>query len=503
MSAFRSFLTNASWNVFGKICVQVLLLGVSILITRYLGKERLGLYATILVIPNFIRLLNGFGLEMVINKKLPELQVNDPSLGLGRYALRRLLLLRLVSSLVLGSLLYLFLPSYFTLIQMPELAVYRVAIIAYFCAITINSLLSTLFMTYLKYKVTSAVDSVNVLLNMLFLAVFIYLDWGILGVLYAYIWATGVTIAVYFYLAVPYIVGETRKSEWGDAKQLAWVSYVMGIFSFGLMSQSDVIVMNYFNVEPARVGYYHLGMGLSGMLAFVILAGIGPLALSIFSKTFASDSHAGLAVSWRQIVGFSFFCTAPIYVFAFLNSRELIVFIYGEQFAPASAVLSFYLVFMLANMALGGSFMASLLSVVQKSGMSLRAIVESSILNIVLDIIFIPHYKELGAVAATGTALVFMAVRQLATVRKVIEMKIIMLFVGRCFLFSIVAVLPSVVQSVIGWNHLILNFIIYAVSLVLLLGWLKPLSEGERGILSGIQPRLGELAKWFVRSPGQ
>jgi O-antigen/teichoic acid export membrane protein len=68
LSPFERFISNISWNVFGKVCVQILLFGVSILLTRYLGKERLGVYATLLVIPSFVRLLNQFGLETLINK---------------------------------------------------------------------------------------------------------------------------------------------------------------------------------------------------------------------------------------------------------------------------------------------------------------------------------------------------------------------------------------------------------------------------------------------------
>lgn len=498
MSLFRGFLTNISWNVFGKVCIQVLLLAVSVLITRYLGKDRLGLYATILVIPAFIRLLNGLGLETVVNKKLPELQVLDPSLAQGRYALRRLLALRLISSLVVCLLLYLFLPSYFTLIHMPELVSYRPAILAYFLVITLNSLLSTVFMTYLKYKVTSVVESVSVLLNLGFLVVFVYLDWGIQGVLFAYILSTAVTIGIYGYLSLPYVVGETRESGWGDARQLAWISYVTGIFSFGLMTQSDVVLMNYFHVEPAQVGYYHLGMGMSNMLTFV-LTGIGPLALSIFSETFTRESHAGLAKPWRQIVGFNFFLTAPIFVFAFLNAGQLLTFIYGGQFAPAGKVLAFYMVFALLNLALGGGFLTSALYVVQRSRAALRATIEGSILNILLDIVFIPYYQEMGAVAATGSAMVYIAVRQWLLLREKVEVQSTFGFVGKCFLFSLGAALPSLILPAMGWDYLVLNFLVFAGAFVFLLLWLKPLSEEHRGIIAGIQPRLGHWAKLFVR----
>ena len=100
LSSFQRFISNISWNVLGKVCVQILLFGVSVLLARYLGKEKLGIYATLLVVPTFVRLLNQFGLETLINKKIPELNVLDPSGKQARYLIQRLLAIRL------GCLLY-------------------------------------------------------------------------------------------------------------------------------------------------------------------------------------------------------------------------------------------------------------------------------------------------------------------------------------------------------------------------------------------------------------
>ena len=100
MSPFKRFISNIFWTVFGKIGVQLILFAISILLTRYLGKERLGIYATLLVIPAFVRLLNCFGLETLINKCLPEINVRDASGRQGRYLVNKILLARLLSSVV-------------------------------------------------------------------------------------------------------------------------------------------------------------------------------------------------------------------------------------------------------------------------------------------------------------------------------------------------------------------------------------------------------------------
>ena len=70
----------------------------------------MGIYAAVLVIPNFVRLLNVWGVETLINKKLPELNVVDPSGCQGRYLLQRLLTFRLVTSSILCMFLFFIFP---------------------------------------------------------------------------------------------------------------------------------------------------------------------------------------------------------------------------------------------------------------------------------------------------------------------------------------------------------------------------------------------------------
>ena len=125
MTPFQKFISNISWTVLGKILVQILLFLISILLTRYLGKKNLGDYATLLVIPVFIRLLNSFGLETLINAKLPALNIRDSSRGEGRYLVGRLLALRLTTTAMFCPLIYYCLPYYLSLIHRPEFIEFR------------------------------------------------------------------------------------------------------------------------------------------------------------------------------------------------------------------------------------------------------------------------------------------------------------------------------------------------------------------------------------------
>ena len=490
MSSFQRFISNISWSVLGKVCVQILLFGVSILLTRYLGKERLGDYATLLVIPVFIRLMNSLGLETLINKKLPELNVQDPSGGQGRYLIARLLVLRFLTTFCFCILLYFILPFYLDFINYQQLIEFRWILILYFIVITVDSILSTLFMTLLRFKTLAKTEILGALLNLILLGLFISLDYGISGVLYAYIFSASVTSIIYLVLARRQYIGPTKKPEWDDMGHLAWVSYGISFLGFGLMTQSDVLLLNFFNVGRGDVGLYHLVTGLGGTMAF-LLAGVAPMALSLFSETFAKDGIKSLSNLYCQIVGLASYLTIPIYVFCVLNASHLISFIYGA--------LGVYATFAGIQTALGINFTVSSLYVIRRQGVALRSTVEGSILNIGLNLMLIPTFGMMGAITATGLVMVYMVLRQLKTLTAEMEITPVFSVIGYCFLYCLVASIPPLILSWLGSGHLVTNLILYLITLLALLIFVKPFNDEQRQLFINVYPKLDRWSKWFVR----
>ena len=456
--------------------VQVLLFAISILLTRYLGKKNLGDYATLLVIPVFIRLLNSFGLETLINAKLPALNIRDSSRGEGRYLIGRLLVLRFTTTLMFCALIYYCLPYYLSLIHQPEFIEFRWVLIFYFAVTTIDSILSTLFMTLLRFKVLVKIEFLGAFLNLIFLIIFIRMDYGIYGVLYAYIASLVVTNLSYLILSWDQYLGPTKMPKCGDMKHLALVSYGTTFLGFGLMTQSDVLLMNFFKVGGEEVGLYHLATGLTGTMVF-LLSGVAPMALSLFAETFSKDGLEELGKLYCKIVGFSSYLTLPIYMFCVFNSGVLINFIYGSVFKDASLALIIFSAFAGIQTALGNNFTVSTLYVIHKQNKAIRTTIEGSVLNIGLNFLLIPVFGMLGAITATGITMVYMVSRQLKIISN--EMKIAPVFpvIGKCFLYCLIASIPPLILTWIHAENLITSLLLYLASLVAILFWTKTLSD--------------------------
>ena len=479
----------------------MLLFAISILLTRYLGKERLGDYATLLVIPVFIRLLNSFGLETLINKKLPELNIKDPSGAQGRYLVGRLLILRFLTTIGFCALIHHFLSYYLDFTHNQWLMEFRWVLILYFVVISVDSILSTLFMTLLRFKTLVKTEIFGALLNLFLLMLFISLDYGISGVLYAYIFSASVTSVFYLLLARSQYLGPTKKPEWDDMGHLAWVSYGITFLGFGLLTQSDVLLLNYFKVSRADVGLYHLVTGLTGAMAF-LLAGVAPMALSLFSETYAKEGTKSLANLYCQIVGFASYLTIPVYVFCVLNSSHVINFIYGSAFSEGAGALGIYATFAGIQTALGINFTVSSLYVIRRQGVALRSTVEGSILNIGLNLVLIPAFGMMGAIIATGVVMVYMVLRQLKTITTEMEIAPVFPVIGQCFLYCLIASIPCLILSWLNLGHLITNLSLYLITLVALLIYVKPFNDEQRRLLINVYPKLGPWSKLFFRSSG-
>ncbi|SVC59718.1 uncharacterized protein METZ01_LOCUS312572, partial [marine metagenome] len=246
--------------------------------------------------------------------------------------------------------------------------------------------------------------------------------------------------------------------------------------SFGLMTQSDVLMMSFFKVSVENIGLYHLASGLTATMVF-LLSGVAPMALSLFSEEFEKDGTKGLGSLYCKIVGLSSYLTVPIYVFCIFNAEILINFIYGTSFKEAYVALIIFAAFSGIQTALGNNFSISTLYVIQKRNAAIRTTVEGSILNIVLNFFLIPAIGMLGAVIATGVTMVYMIARQLKIISK--EMKITPVFpvIGQCFFYCLSASILPLISTIMGFNHLITNLILYLITLIVILIWVKPFSH--------------------------
>ncbi len=470
----------------------------SILISRYLGAAGLGVYASILVVPAFVRLLNTLGLEGMLNKKLPELNVHDPTGSEGRALLKKVVSLRFLTTLVFAALLYSLLPTYADWAKVPEIVTYRPAIVLYFIAVTLNSMFSTLFMTLLRFRIVTIADSLNACFNLFLLVMFIVFDWGIWGILFAYILSTLAQLMFYLQLARPHISGPVKDTPMEEARSLAWTVYGINLLSIGLWTQSDIMLMNYFEVSKAGIGYYHLATSLGAMVVFALM-GLGQLAQSLYSESYARDGTPGLSATWQMTIAFCAWITVPVGVFAFCFAPEIVSGLFGAEFAPVANVFRIYVGYLLIAAVLGADLNNFALFVLHKRKTALLISFEGSVWNLILDVLWIPLYGETGAALATGSVMVYMVLRQLFTMRTSVRLETLLYSLLLVMLVSVAALMPGWLMFGPGIHAIGFQVLSFAMTFLLFTIWLKPLPPEVIDWAKTVSPKLATRIRWFVK----
>ncbi|MFQ5481275.1 MAG: lipopolysaccharide biosynthesis protein [Nitrospinaceae bacterium] len=499
MSNVHRFITNAAWNIGGKLFIQLIYFVVSILIFRYLGRQGLGIYASLLVVPAIVRLFNALGLESVLNKKLPELNIEDPSGRQGRFFVRGILGFRLISSLVCAAGMYWALPVYSQWVHVPVLLDYRLELVLYFFAVTVNSILGVLFMALVRFRTVTFAEGINAGLNLLLLLAAVAMDWGIRGVLWAYIAATGIQLAIYLHLARPHLRGAAQSTDLREAWRLAGVAYAINLFSLGLWTQSDVVLMNYFQVPAAGVGSYHLATSLGAMVLF-LLAGLGQLAQSFYSEAYAREGAPGLSRTWRMTLGLNVWVTLPLGIIGFVFAPPLITWVFGAEYAPVAPLFRVYVVFLVIAAALGSDLNIFALFVLHRRRAAFWISFEGSVWNLILDVIWIPRYGELGAVMATGSVMVYLVLRQIVSLKDVLRPGQAAPLVGGALGVSLAALVPGMILQAMGVEAVWIQAGLYPAAFWALLILVKPLPVEAQTWAQGISPVWGRWTRRWVRS---
>ena len=105
----------------------------------------------------------------------------------------------------------------------------------------------------------------------------------------------------------------------------------------------------------------------------------------------------------------------------------------------------------------------------------------------------------MGALTATGISLVYIVLRQLYVIQKQVDVMPVLPVLGKCLLFSIVAVLPAQATTILIWDNIFMGALVYLLAFVMLLAILKPFTRKQSEVLKGIHPGLPVWLNGFTR----
>jgi O-antigen/teichoic acid export membrane protein len=378
---------NLFYKAVGEILTRLLAFLFFAIIARKLGQADFGKYSfayslTILCVP-----VIDFGLNSILVRDIAKKKED-----IGTY-IANINTLKIFFSLISFFVIYLvsYLAGYHTTYG-------NIIILMAFVSIATGLLeyITAIFNAFEKMNYEALIKFINKVFLLAAGMVALYLGLGLQGLLKAMIVVSGLSVVVGLVLVKTKIAEIfTFKADTGFIKNILYVStpiFLSAIFLL-MYHQISIILLPIFHYSNAEIGLFASSMKLVEIVSAV------PVLIVVSSfpvlSDFMSRSKQLFLESYKQINKLLFVAALSISLLGLLFSKEIILLIYGEQFAASNIIFSIMLwsfVFIFLN-----CLMMQALIIVHKQNISIYTALGAFAVNVILNIILLPQYGVIGA----------------------------------------------------------------------------------------------------------
>jgi len=392
------FTKNTLITFFTRVATAVFTVIITVIIARALGPRGQGIYSVAVLFPSLLLIFTGLG----INPAIPYF------IGKGRYSVKQILgtsvilnfLISVFTILIGLTVIFLFSENFFPDIEKIYLFL-SLSLIPLTLFLNLGCQIFLGLQKINKYNFISIFQSgfFLVFVAILLLAMRFGVTVTILSQIFSYI----VAIAILLFIVIKETKGIDFKPNIKYLKDSLFYGFkvhLAGIFDF-LHSRIDLFLINFF-MNPFSAGIYFASVRLSeGVWLFSISAGT-----VLFPKV-ASERDPKKLKEFTPLVcrNVLFFCLL-IVLFLFLISEWLIIFLYSKDFS--GAIMPFRILLFGILAVSGWHVLANDLAARGKPMLNTYAIGVSVLINIFLNILWIPKWGINGASLATTVSYTIM-----------------------------------------------------------------------------------------------
>lgn len=171
---------------------------------------------------------------------------------------------------------------------------------------------------------------------------------------------------------------------------------------FDLAERIDILMIGFFR-DQAAVGEYSAASTTARSL-LIFVASTMPVVATVAAEAVARGRKEDLANLQRTIARWMFLVMAPLATGLLLFPEQAIRVLFGDAYRGAASVMQILVIASLAASLTGP--LGVLMDALGKTSLSLANMIVRTILNVVLNLFFIPRWGALGAAWATLISLV-------------------------------------------------------------------------------------------------
>ena len=390
MSSVKRIFSNMGWLVSSQLIITVCTFIWTIISARYLGVAEYGIYGFAISLTGILIIIADFGINTHIVRDVS----TDNSLA-SKY-LGNAIPLKSVFSIAAFMVMVVVL----FLMQCDELTVKVTMLFAIEMIIrSFCNLLNGTFQAFEKVKYQAAANNIQQVILLIFIIISIYTDMGIFAIAVSYILSNVIALAYGVYAMKKHIVNPKYGLDRQFCRKITVLSLPFAITGilFSAYYYIDIIMIEHL-VGSYAAGIYNATYKLipvQNILVSIYAAVIFP----VMSKFFKSNDESMLFFSYEKSVKYMLMLIIPFSVLIVIYSPALIQLVYGSEYGLASGVLSvlIWTVSILFVLAPG----TNLLNSSHKEMTVNMVYIFGAVVNVILNLILIPHFSYYGAAVST------------------------------------------------------------------------------------------------------
>lgn len=379
---------NVVFNAIAKVISTALALVAIGFVTRYLGKEGFGNYATMLAFFAFFNAIGDLGLQSVAAREISRENSDEKTIMSNVLSLR----------MIISFIIFLFTPLLaFILPYSPELKIGIVIAGAAFFFSSISMILNGVFQKYLVMDRVATTELGGKLIQLSIIIAAVHYDFGFIAIalaLLAYMAFNALVILFISHRYIPFTL-HINKAYWIEFLKSSLPLGVASIVTFAYFKM-DTILLSFMRTS-AEVGIYNVAYKVIENLIF-FPAMITGLVLPLLSR-FAFTDQEKFNLTANKTFKVFLVLVVPLVTGAFFLAPQIVSIIGGAGF-PESVLVLKILVFALAFVFFG-QFFNTILIVNNLQQKLMKALVGAAVINIILNAIFIQKYSYIGAAASS------------------------------------------------------------------------------------------------------
>jgi len=385
------YLKNTAWLLFEKLFRMGIVLGINVLLARYLGVSDFGFLAYSLSLLSTVMIFTHLGLAGVVIKELV-LKKYESNL-----ILATVFYLKLVGA-ILGFFILIIVD--FTTESIGSINFYILLIISLSIFFKPFSVIESYFLANVEAKYISISTTISLIITTLLKVIFMILSLNFIWIAFTYLienFLIALNLLLIYFNRTKIFIGKWNFSL-SLSKELLSKSWMimLGSFFATIYLKSDQIMIKWI-LGNQEVGIYAVASSLSEVWYF--LPSI--IVTSLFPKIieYRESNQEFFYLKFQQLLNILFIIALSIAIIVTFISKDVILFLYGSQYAESGIILSIHI---WAGLFI---FMREAFSkwIIMEDLLHFSIITHGlgMLLNIGLNLLLIPNYGIIGAAIAT------------------------------------------------------------------------------------------------------